>query len=160
MRPEELMLGDFVKFTDNDGSVYACKVAGIYSRNELFLTGDDGLELDLFDDYLNGIEPIEITEKFLLKNGFAKGQDVSGLFDEYVNDVYALRTDKDKFGMSRTIVRVVPFFDLGFIVRAERTCDDPKLGRHEFYVHRPNTQYIHQLQHVCRLCGIEIDWKL
>lgn len=155
MRPEELMLGDFVKFTDNDGSVYACKVAGIYSRNELFLTGDEGLELDLFDDYLKGVEPLEITEKFLLKNGFAKGQDVSGLFDEYV-----LRTDKDEFGMSRTIVSVVPFYDLGFIVRAERTSDDPKLGRHEFYVHRPNTQYIHQIQQTCRLCGIEIDWKL
>lgn len=155
MKLEELMLGDFVKFTDNDGSVYACKVAGIYSRNELFLTGDEGLELDLFDDYLKGVEPLEITEKFLLKNGFAKGKDVSG-----IHDVYVHRSDKDEFGMSQNIVRVNLFEELGVLVRAERTCKDPKIGMHVMSAHRPNSSFVHQLQHVCRLCGIEINWKL
>ena len=155
MKLEELMLGDFVKFTDNDGSVYACKVAGIYSRNELFLTGDEGLELDLFDDYLKGVEPLEITEKFLLKNGFAKGKDVSG-----IHDVYVHRSDKDEFGMSQNIVRVNLFEELGVLVRAERTCKDPMIGMHVMSAHRPNSSFVHQLQHVCRLCGIEIDWKL
>lgn len=155
MRPEELMIGDFVKFTDNDGSVYACKVAGIYSRNELFLTGDEGLELDLFDDYLKGVEPLEITEKFLLKNGFAKGKDVSG-----IHDVYVHRSDKDEFGMSQNIVRVNLLEELGVLVRAERTCKDPKIGMHVMSAHRPNSSFVHQLQQVCRLCGIEIEWKL
>lgn len=155
MRPEELMIGDFVKFTDNDGSVYACKVAGIYSRNELFLTGEEGLELDLFDDYLKGVEPLEITDKFLLKNGFAKGKDVSG-----IHDVYVHRSDKDEFGMSQNIVRVNLFEELGVLVRAERTCKDPKIGMHVMSAHRPNSSFVHQLQQVCRLCGIEIDWKL
>lgn len=155
MTTKELMIGDIIGVTHEElGLVYA-KVEYINETGDLMVRADN--------DYMNGgyectakeCQPIEITEKFLLGNGFAKGQDVSGLFDEYV-----LRTDKDKFGMSRTIVRVVPFYDLCFIVRAERTCDDPKLGRHEFYVHRPNTQYIHQIQHACRLCGIEINWKL
>ncbi len=155
MRPEELMLGDFVKFTDNDGSCYLCKVAGLTDRNEVFLTGDEGLELDLFDDYLESVEPIEITEKFLLKNGFAKGKDVSG-----IHDVYVHRSDKDEFGMSQNIVRVNLYEELGVLVRAERTCKDPKIGMHVMSAHRPNSPFVHQLQQVCRLCGIEIDWKL
>ena len=158
MVAKELMIGDFVIYTDKDGIADAYKVVGTTDYQEVFLEDpkapEDG-SFDVWDDMMERVNPAKISEKFLLGNGFAKGQDVSGLFDEYV-----LRTDKDEFGMSRTIVRVVPFYDLGFIVRAERTCDDPKLGRHEFYVHRPNTQYIHQLQQTCRLCGIEIDWKL
>lgn len=154
------MIGDIIGVTHEElGLVYA-KVEYINETGDLMVRADNDYMDGGYECTVKECQPIEITEKFLLKNGFAKGQDVSGLFDEYVNDVYALRTDKDKFGMSRTIVRVVPFFDLGFIVRAERTCDDPKLGRHEFYVHRPNTQYIHQIQQTCRLCGIEIDWKL
>lgn len=154
MKIKELMIGDFVKFTDNDGAVYSCKVAGLINQGAI-LTGDDDLQLDVFDDYLESVEPVTITLEILLRNGFAKKSDVSFLFDTYI-----LRTEKDEFGMSRTIVSVTPIFDLAYYVRVERVCDDPKLGRHTFKVVHPNAQYIHQLQQIYRLLGIEIDWTL
>lgn len=149
------MIGDIIGVTHEElGLVYA-KVEYINEAGDLCVRADNPYMDGGYECTVKECQPMKTTEKFLLRNGFVKVQDVSGLFNKYV-----LRTDKDEIGMSRDIVEVVPFFDLGFIVCAERTCDDPKLGRHEFYIHRPNTQFIHELQHACRLCGIEIDWKL
>ena len=155
MTTKELMIGDIIGVTHEElGLVYA-KVEYINETGDLMVRADN--------DYMNGgyectakeCQPIEITEKFLLKNGFAKGKDVSG-----IHDVYVHRSDKDEFGMSQNIVRVNLFEELGVLVRAERTCKDPKIGMHVMSAHRPNSSFVHQLQHVCRLCGIEIDWKL
>lgn len=160
MTTKELMIGDIIGVTHEElGLVYA-EVEYINEVGDLCVRADNpymdgGLELDLFDDYLKGVEPLEITEKFLLKNGFAKGKDVSG-----IHDVYVHRSDKDEFGMSQNIVRVNLLEELGVLVRTERTCKDPKIGMHVMSAHRPNSSFVHQLQQVCRLCGIEIEWKL
>ncbi len=155
MTTKELMIGDIIGVTHEElGLVYA-KVEYINETGDLMVRADN--------DYMNGgyectakeCEPIEITEKFLLKNGFAKGKDVSG-----IHDVYVHHSDKDEFGMSQNIVRVNLFEELGVLVRAERTCKDPKIGMHVMSAHRPNSSFVHQLQQVCRLCGIEIDLKL
>lgn len=158
MNGKELMIGDFVTYTDKEGITDAYKVVGVTDQQEVFLEDlkapEDG-SFDVWDDMMERVNPMKISEELLLDNGFVKCQDVTGLFDEFI-----LHSDKDEFGMSRNIVRVTDFYNRGFNVRAERTCDDPWIGRHEFYVHRPNTQYIHELQQTCRLCGIEVDWKL
>lgn len=148
MRPEELMLGDLVKFTDNDGSCYLCKVAGLNDRNEVFLTGDEGLELDLFGDDLESVEPIEITKGFLLKNGFIE------LDNRYEPNWYLMDVDVDERNRPCGIVRVALFDDCTLVkaVRYKR--------QYTIAIHRPFAPYIHQLQQVCRMCNIEIDWKL
>ena len=158
MNSKELMIGDFVTYTDKDGITDAYKVVGVTDQQEVFLEDpkapEDG-SFDVWDDMMERVNPMKISEKFLLGNGFVKGKDVSG-----IHDVYVHRSDKDEFGMSQNIVRVNLFEELGVLVRAERTCKDPKIGMHVMSAHRPNSSFVHQLQHVCRLCGIEIDWKL
>lgn len=148
MTTKELMLGDFVKFTDNDGSCYLCKVAGLTDRNEVFLTGDEGLELDLFGDDLESVEPIETTKGFLLKNGFIEVDNI------YEPNTYLKHTDVDEKGFPCCTVRVALFDDCT-LVKAESY-----KHKHPIAIHRPFALYIHQLQQVCRMCNIEIDWKL
>lgn len=158
MDSKELMIGDFVIYTDKDGIADAYKVVGVTDQQEVFLEDpkapEDG-SFDVWDDMMERVNPMKISEKFLLKNGFVSGVDVSG-----VHEVYVYHGDKDEFGMSQNIVRVNFYEELGILVRAERTCIDSKIGLHVKSAHRPNSQFVHQLQQVCRLCGIEIDWKL
>ena len=155
MTTKELMIGDIIGVTHEElGLVYA-EVEYINDAGDLSVRADNQYMDGGYECTVKECQPIEITEKFLLKNGFAKGKDVSG-----IHDVYVHRSDKDEFGMSQNIVRVNLFEELGVLVRAERTCKDPKIGMHVMSAHRPNSSFVHQLQHVCRLCGIEIDWKL
>ena len=157
MTTKELMIGDIIGVTHEElGLVYA-KVEYINETGDLIVRADN--------DYMNGgyectvkeCQPIDITEEFLLDNGFVKGTDIRGIFDscDYVH-----KSDKDEFGMSQSIVRVSFYEELGVLVRVERTCKDSNIGMYIMSVHRPNSQFVHELQHACRLCGIEIDWKL
>ena len=149
IRADQLQIGDYVL------------VSGTPRRVESITKKKIGYHINpqtdnrLYYARLHDVEPIEITEKFLLKNGFVRGVDVSG-----VHKVYVYHGDKDEFGMSQNIVRVNLYKELGVLVRTERTCRDSKIGLHVKSAHRPDSQFVHQLQQVCRLCGIEIDWKL
>lgn len=150
MNGKELMVGDFVKFTDYDGDVYASlKVACVTDKNEVFLADDEGTEFDLFrDEDLERVEPLMITKEFLEKNGFEERTRLRDL-REYIKHV-----DHDELGRVSSGV-LVTFFDAGTLIEAEsRVLQFPKK------IHLPLAPYIHQLQQTCRLCGIEIDWKL
>lgn len=146
---KKLMVGDFVMYTDNDGAVYALKVASVNDRYEVFLVDDEGTEFDLFrDEDLETIEPIIITKEFLLKNGFHE----SGL--SYEHDVYIKHVGRDELGHMCNTVRVC-LYDSCTLVQAENGgCLFNKK------IHLPYTPYVHQLQQACRMCDIEIDWKL
>lgn len=155
MTTKELMIGDIIGVTHEElGLVYA-KVEYINETGDLMVRADNDYMDGGYECTVKECQPIEITEKFLLKNGFAKGKDVSG-----IHDVYVHLSDKDEFGIIQNIVRVNLLEELGVLVRAERTCKDPKIGMHVMSAHMPNSSFVHQLQHACRLCGIEIDWKL
>lgn len=155
MTTKELMIGDIIGVTHEElGLVYA-KVEYINETGDLMVRADNDYMDGGYECTVKECQPIEITEKFLLNNGFAKGKDVGG-----IHDVYVHHSDKDEFGMSQNIVRVNLFEELGVLVNAERTCKDSMIGLHVKSAHRPDSQFVHQLQQVCRLCGIEIDWKL
>lgn len=113
IRADQLQIGDYVL------------VSGIPRRVESITKKKIGYHINpqtdkrLYYARLHDVEPIEITEKFLLKNGFVSGVDVSG-----VHEVYVYHGDKDEFGMSQNIVRVNLYKELGVLVRTERTCRD------------------------------------
>ena len=143
MRPQDLMIGDFVKFTDKYGDDCICKVIGITEDNEFFLrdmkNGEDIEALSKNEEKF--IQPLEITEEFLEKNGFVKDKEIAG------RDVYVNKTHPD-------VIKVF-FFTIGTLIKVERM-----FRTHSKTVHSPDSPYIHQLQQACRLCGIKIYWKI
>ena len=146
MNPQELMIGDIVKFTDIDSKTRICKVEGVTCDCDFFLKDIDGTPVNVFNEAdAKYIEPIEIDEEFLLNNGFKPTED-----RPYV---YVYLDDPDMKGIFTSTV-LVHFFTIGTLIKAQRHYPTyPKS------VHFPDSPYIHQLQQACRLCGIEIDWK-
>ena len=149
MNPQELMIGDIVKFTDRDSKTRICKVEGVTCDCDFFLKDIDGTPVNVFNEAdAKYIEPIEIDEQFLKKNGFQR----SG--HSYEHDVYVWRGDPDEFGHACSGIKV-GLWDIGTLIHVERWF--PKYLKS---VHIPDSPYIHQLQQACRMCNIHIDWKL
>ena len=124
MKPQELMIGDFVKFTDKYGDDCICKVIGITEDNEFFLrdlkNGEDIEALSKNEEKF--IQPLEITVEFLEKNGFVKDKEIAG------RDVYINKAHPD-------VIKVF-FFTIGTLIKVERM----------FRTHSKDSPYIHQLQ--------------
>ena len=126
MKPEELMIKDWVL---HDGEPYQIRELGIYGVNR---DGEDypavcvgkpkgiGLIIER-----NEIEPIPITDEFLVKNGFRKQNNSSGVIrldtywlgEEIGFRLHSFETDYYQFGLAKI-------------------------------------RYVHELQHALRLCGI------
>lgn len=100
---------------------------------------------------LHDVEPIEVTEEMLEKNGFDKKgmRTIYFLDGELVDNFQAVI----RFDIQFKNVKVVR---QKFIKPKEVTLDDFATERSAFV----ESLYIHQLQQACRMCGIKIDWKL
>lgn len=131
MKAQELMLGDLVTFKDcqKDTSPAIIKVWQINADNEAFVSidGSDGLDEISLDDEIVGIP---ITSEILVKNGFiSRG-----------SWWYIPNTPRLDMGI------------LGFGI------DD---GCGTGFSQMPNgdfvffSKYVHEIQHVLRLCGID-----
>lgn len=109
MKANELMIGDWVRITDDDTDAFFDARVGTLTRVENIFVVPPGEEMaQPFS--IDCVEPIPITPEILEKNGFSRnGLDIS-LFDR-------------------------------------RGGDD--------FVGASNLQYVHELQHALRLCGIE-----
>lgn len=147
---KELMVGDFVTYTDEDGIVEAYMVVGTTNDFEVFLGDpkDPKDNFDVWDDRTKRVKPIEISEAFLLANGFHKSAIA------YEPDTYIWHGNPDKLEHSASTVRVC-FYDSCTFVNIENWA-----SKFPVKMHRPYTPYVHQLQQACRMCNIDIDWKL
>lgn len=143
MRPQDLNLGDIVqvgecgRFKD-----YIAKVIAISSdSNHVGLLGTRA-----FEEYEEDVLGVPISPEWLKMFGFKVTYDgVNVISLEWKNDGPPVPQD----------IKVSMFKD-GEDARFEITYHSyEKIARVN-----SNFKYLHELQHACRLCGIEIEWKL
>ena len=144
MNANELMIGDWVMFTDPaDGSKYPVRLKSINANSCCGIEGKSLLSLT--DDF----EPIPITPEILEKNKFEKIM----IESEYSATHFGRKPKFTGFWM----------LDIGAF--------DSVIYNQENYLLRiklmmgytsdfDNIVHIHQLQHALRLCNIEKDFEL
>lgn len=105
----------------------------------------------LYYAMLRDVEPIEITEEMLEQNGFGtKGMTTIYFLDGELPDDFIWNITLD------LRYRVVDAILWNRIQPKDSTYDDIVTQRKVFV----KSLYFHQLQQACRMCGVEIDWKL
>lgn len=126
MRPNELMIGDYVRFKHGID-----KVVGVSWVPGLGDCAWFAASATLFPESVEDVNPIPLTPEILENNGFEK----SKMYEVWkiICDEYELRV---------TPWRVAIIF-----------LDEDGADKEEFSMPRP--KYVHQLQHALRLCGIE-----
>lgn len=156
MKAEELMIGDIIQAvvftTDDDDNEVTYKVpARVEAIDENGMLGIDGKdsvlveylvknEMDCYETF-DDIEPIPLTFEILKSNGFEYFD--SGEGDDWKG--YVKRSDKEGFYS----VRILANKNEGFrcIILVEGRTDK----REKLYV---TVYYVHQLQHLLRVCGL------
>lgn len=111
------------------------------SGKSVKITKDDLATMLIFLDDDSKISPIPLTEDILVKNGFEKCHNDEAPVDECY------------FYFFRLFNKQCGWFDIDAFGLEE------ELGA-EFTYHDVNINYVHQLQHLLRLCGIEKEIKL
>lgn len=139
MKAEELMIGDWVLYTEF-GRNKKCKVE-ILEPNRVWLNGCRTYVPIEF------IEPIQLKPEILALNGF------SLLEQTRTYKVFTLR-EEDELSIQ------VDFFgkDSRIIVRIEKYNYESKYYMN--CLHNCDIKYVHQLQHAMRLCGITKEIKI
>lgn len=128
LQANELMIGDWVL----DGSVYA-QVASITCDGNIETTHNKHSNIEL-------IEPIPIIPEILEKNGFVANKHVYPYpYYEYTNE-----EDKLKVGFAFPQGNRISYKEPWVYIDSERV-----------YVEHLPCVFVHQLQHVFHLCGIE-----
>lgn len=131
MKPEDLMLGDYIQVEFNDSEKQIVQVdklslIGIYSEGS-YLTGAK-------------LTPIEITEEFLFKNGFTSdGTDIYYHLEYYIDEDNKITIVFDKHK------NLVNSNNNYFIHIDNSDCDTIFTGE---------LSYVHELQHVLKYCKI------
>ena len=155
MKITDLMIGDFVRIKSNvEPDAYfmhedmypgqVVKVEEILSNgiNPDWMGGE-------VNDYLveDAIEPIPLTRKLLEKNGFEDGE-----YRNYCGFVWKLKAEGFReIGLTISLKQ-------GYLWGEKIKQDFPNSVGDKFNI--PNIQYVHQLQHALRLCGIEKEIEL
>ena len=132
MKPEELMIGDWVMCNENYLQIAEIYDSGIYARG---IMGNDNRGYP-FED----LEPILLTEDILQKNGF-KHLDISSPKDTINRFVWRYSTDSQNIDLSYN-----------------KFTKDYMLD--SFRIHVFPIIYVHELQHALRIGGIEKEIKL
>lgn len=144
METKELMIGNWVEYTK-----YSHFPMQVVSLGDDYVYLDfEGNEGDVFEPNLEDMQPIEVTEEFILKNGFEKGE--SMVIEEETCTSYNLQF-KDTFidvtyGISNSIYR-------NWYCHIDN-CDRQTIGGFDF-------QYVHEFQNGIRLItGKDMEVKL
>lgn len=125
LEPDNLMKGDWVRNDLGEDQQI------VEIREDLVM-----LAYNDFYDY-DEIEPIQLTEEILKKNGFSK---INGFYRKVVNE-----------GYDSWIIEV-DGLEMGFgYLDIEHTCDDIGQGG----IDHLKIRYIHELQHAFKLCGVK-----
>lgn len=145
IRADQLQIGDYVLVSGTPRRVESI------TKNKIGYHFNPQTDKRLYYARLHDVEPIEITEEMLEKNGFDKKgmRTIYFLDSELVDNFQAVI----RFDMQFKIVKVIR---QKLIKPKEVTLDDFATERSAFV----ESLYFHQLQQACRICGIKIDWKL
>lgn len=140
MAPQELMIGDIIRYTDYDGNIFYCKVVGLDNDEVIYLQDILDVDINLYNSKaFVRIEPIEITEDFLLKNNFALCENC---------------TSRWKKRTGSKVIYVTKPEGPGYVDVTQDVHNGFKTIIREFEL-----SYIHELQHVFKICKAEINWE-
>lgn len=131
LNPKELMLGNWVY--ESERSQFPMKVVNI--DKDMVYLDFEGNEGDVFDCRMEDICPIPLTGVILLKNGFIK-RNLHGYREHYI---YTYCTELGTFDFPA-------LFDceFSFLIFGRAIC----------------VNYVHQLQNILTIAGIEIEFKI
>lgn len=132
MKATELMIGDWVLQNDTLHQNRPCRIAGIYDDVIVDVTGE---KVPLHESHLN---PIPLTEEILNKNGF------------YFYRINELCSNSNYFNEDEELKLELSLGRSGKIFWTVNATE---------YILMP-LDYVHQLQHALRLCGIEKEIKV
>ena len=129
MKAEELMIGDYVNVTGKEG-LHSVDILELLPRIGKVIGLDEEIVYVDYIDYafsLGDVEPIPLTSDLLMQNGFEKDPETGECLLSDYDDTFEI-------------------YWIGTILTVQSG-----YGRMELV----NCQYVHQLQHALRLCGIE-----
>lgn len=131
INPKDLMLNNWVYLSEK--SKYPMQVANI--EMDMVYLNFEGNESDVFDGLPQYICPIPLTEEILQKNGFVKrkwiGHDNLFIYEYYGN---------------KTNYPITVWYNSEFSVL--------------FFGEKKIIKYVHELQNLLKIAGIEIEFKI
>lgn len=136
MKVTDLMIGDWVNMGNPiDDKLVPTKIENIYGEEINCKTGhtSDDVPTIVYGKWLRYAQPIPLTEEILTKNGW-----------DFTNRKYGIYCEEDKFHnveLSRD--------DDGFYL---------SINTDEYVILR--IDYVHQLQHLLQLCGVQKEIEL
>ena len=140
MKPEELMIGDWVYDKHYNGDIEPIKIYNIYGTEVNCKTERNRFDVDeiVSGTYISDLQPIPLTLEILEKNGFVKYNEVSDTppydQDEEGNMYYSYKGEQKFWGWWQpNNVYLIP---VNAMVDLE-------------------IEYVHELQHALKLCGID-----
>ena len=154
LQPKDLMIGDLLTFEDcvKDGKIIPIEVVELHGYNNDFLAsidGDEACDMLEFDDEIVGIP---LTPEILKKNGFIKDDGK----DDKLSDVYHLLVPTGFEGNSFTIQVSLyrePICGVSTLIKCWGWLPPHNGGMND--IHLCSANYVHELQHALKLCGIE-----
>jgi hypothetical protein len=143
MKANELMIGDWVVYDGDVEYTNPIKVEGIDIATGALVTSDRE------DVGIDNIQPIPLTGEILEKNGFYASE-VSSHHIKYVCSTGPI----DEFA---DIVLICGKDNKG---KWHWDCLELRIHYYRGDIHQFKINYVHELQHAVRLCGIEKDFEL
>lgn len=147
----DLMIGDYIKTNDDWDNGYKnkiCRVTGLRDEDGLIKCDlTDEFNCYIWSDDEGNFEPIELTRKILLDNGFQK-------IEASHHDFFRLSSSKDYDEWSIEI-DPAPYGGY-FMVNAEHTSDEVYQGG----IDDMKIFYVHELQHILTMLKFPTDIKL
>lgn len=143
MKVNELMIGDWIKFPIGNEKV--CDLPYVEGKG---LCASFSASATLFPVEIDKLEPIPLTPEILEKNGFVRVERGE------ICTCYRWREKSDKIYGRLVDIHLYkePIQGVFTLIEIE-TCSNKGDGLNRF--HSCDTDYVHQLQHALRLCGIE-----
>lgn len=136
IKTNELMLGNWVYAGDK--TQFPMQVVGVF--NDVAYLDFEGNESDMWEEEEEDMFPVPLTEEILLKNGFIN-----------ISDYY-----KDKEG--NIFVRLGD--DITTSIRVECLDREPNKPTCSKVSAFNKTKYLHELQNLLTLAGIEMEFKI
>ena len=141
MKPVELMIGDWVKISSQFAQIYSVE------HNTIGVLFSDGY--DVFEP--QSIEPVPLTNEILEASGFFKDTD-----DETVTTYHTLvPTGYEKYSFTiKVTLYKEPICGVHKLVKCWGWIPPYNGGLND--IHLCSVNYVHQLQHALRLCGVDM----
>lgn len=150
MKANELMIGDYVNYR---GQII--KVTSLYDKggsNEVGWSDKESVWVNA-----SNVEPIPLTPEILEKNGFIKDANKDDRFTDTYHLLVPTGFERNSFTIQVSVYKE-PIDGVSTLVKCWGWLPPYNRGMND--IHLCSANYVHELQHAMRLCGIEKEIEL